>query len=171
MVTDTSCIILSFVRRHPNHYELEKSLFFFFSFANFYLQQECIPVGCVPSRGGVSTRHPLLLWSSGVVAFWCGGLLVWCLPVWWSSVMAFCPPQTIPEGHLKLCSHVLLISAKVQKSIEHDYIWIIKVTVFQAMGSSTGVRHERQEVSSTDSPKVEGSNLVTGSFFCWIYLL
>ena len=29
--------------------------------------------------------------------------------------------------------------------IEHDYIRIIKVSVFQAMGSSTGVRHERQE--------------------------
>ena len=31
----------------------------------------------------------------------------------------------------------------VQKSIEHDYSRIIKVLAFQAMGSSTGVRHER----------------------------
>ena len=48
------------------------------------------------------------------------------------------------------------------KSIEHDYIRIIKVSVFQAMGSSTVVRHERQEVSSTD----EDSSQVRGSFFC-----
>ena len=34
------------------------------------------------------------------------------------------------------------------------------------MGSSTGVRkYERQEVSSTDSPGVEGSSRVRGSFF------
>ena len=44
------------------------------------------------------------------------------------------------------------------------------------MGSSTGVRHERQEVrtgerherqevSSTDSPRVEGSTPVRGIFF------
>ena len=33
------------------------------------------------------------------------------------------------------------------------------------MGSSTGVRHERQEVSSTDNPRVEGSNPATGNFF------
>ena len=33
------------------------------------------------------------------------------------------------------------------------------------MGSSTGVRHERQEVSSTDNPRVEGSSPVEGSFF------
>ena len=45
--------------------------------------------------GGVSTRHPLLLWSSGAVAF-CYGLLVWCHLVWWpsglvpSGVVAFC---------------------------------------------------------------------------------
>ena len=32
------------------------------------------------------------------------------------------------------------------------------------MGSSTGVRHERQEVSSTDSPRVEGSSPVRSSF-------
>ena len=37
--------------------------------------------------------------------------------------------------------------------------------IFQAMGSSTGVRHERQEVSSTDSPRVEGLSPVRGSFF------
>ena len=42
------------------------------------------------------------------------------------------------------------------KSIEHDYIRIIKVSVFQEMGSSTVVRHERQEVSSTISPRVGG---------------
>ena len=39
------------------------------------------------------------------------------------------------------------------KSIEHDYIRIIKVSVFQEMGSSTVVRHERQVVSSTVSPR------------------
>ena len=39
------------------------------------------------------------------------------------------------------------------------------MSVFQAMGSSTGVRHERQEVSSTVSPRVEGSNPVGGKFF------
>ena len=32
------------------------------------------------------------------------------------------------------------------------------------MGSSTGVRHERQEVSRV-SPRVEGSNPVRGKFF------
>ena len=52
------------------------------------------------------------------------------------------------------------------KSIEHGYIRIIKVSVFQAMGSSTGVRHERQEVSSTVSPRVSGSTPVRGKFFC-----
>ena len=51
------------------------------------------------------------------------------------------------------------------KSIEHDYIRIIKVSVFQEMVSSTGVRHERQEVSSTDSYRVEGSSPVRGRFF------
>ena len=30
----------------------------------------------------------LLLWPSG-----CGGLLVWCLLVWWPSVMALWPPE------------------------------------------------------------------------------
>ena len=39
------------------------------------------------------------------------------------------------------------------------------MSVFQAMGSSTGVGHERQEVSSTDSPRVEGSTPVRGRFF------
>ena len=33
------------------------------------------------------------------------------------------------------------------------------------MGSSTGVRHERQEVSSTVSPRVESSSPVRGNFF------
>ena len=42
-----------------------------------------------------------------------------------------------------------LSSSKSKKSIEHDYIMIIKVSVFQAMGPSTGVRHERQEMIST----------------------
>ena len=37
------------------------------------------------------------------------------------------------------------------------------------MGSNTGVRHERQEVSSTDSPRVEG--LVRGNFFAVFFLL
>ena len=32
------------------------------------------------------------------------------------------------------------------------------------MESSAGVRHERQEVSSTDSPRVEGSIPARGSF-------
>ena len=43
------------------------------------------------------------------------------------------------------------LSSSVQKSIKHDYIRIFKVSVFQAMGSSTVVRHDRQEVSSTQS--------------------
>ena len=55
-----------------------------------------------------------------------------------------------------------LSPSKSKKLIEHDYIRIIEVTVFQGMGSSTGVRHERQEVSS---PRVEGSSPVRGSFF------
>ena len=42
------------------------------------------------------------------------------------------------------------------KSIEHGYIRIIKVSVFQAMGSST--------VVNTDSPWVEGSSPGRGSF-------
>ena len=46
-----------------------------------------------------------------------------------------------------------------------DYIRIIKVSVFQAIVSSTGVTHERQEMSSTDSPRVEGSTTVRGRFF------
>ena len=33
------------------------------------------------------------------------------------------------------------------------------------MESSTVARHERQEVSSTDSPRVEGSSPVRGMFF------
>ena len=33
------------------------------------------------------------------------------------------------------------------------------------MGSSTGVRHERQEVSSTVSPRVKGSSPVRGNFY------
>ena len=33
------------------------------------------------------------------------------------------------------------------------------------MGSSTGVRHERQEVNSTDSPRVEGSSPIRVVFF------
>ena len=33
------------------------------------------------------------------------------------------------------------------------------------MGSSTGVKHERQEVSSTDNPRVEGSTPVRGGGF------
>ena len=38
------------------------------------------------------------------------------------------------------------------------------------MGSSTGVRHERQEVSSTVSPRVEGSTPVRGNFFADFFL-
>ena len=45
------------------------------------------------------------------------------------------------------------------------YIRIIKVSVFQEMGSGTGVRHERQEVISTVSPRVEVSSPVRGKFF------
>ena len=74
-------------------------------------------------------------------------------------------------------SHALLNSAKssqflyVQKSIKHDYIRIIKVSVIQEMGSSTVVRHERQEVSSTVSPRVEGSTPVKGNFFADFFIL
>ena len=39
------------------------------------------------------------------------------------------------------------------------------------MGSSTGVRHERQEVSSTVSPTVEGSTPVGGNFFAKYFSL
>ena len=46
---------------------------------------------------------------------------------------------------------------------------IIKVSVIQEMGSSTGVRHERQEVSSTVSPRVNGSTPVRGKFFADIF--
>ena len=58
--------------------------------------------------GGVSTRP--LLWPSGVVAFWCGAFwsgAFWCggLLVWWPSVMAFCSPKAIPEGHLQSEGH------------------------------------------------------------------
>ena len=58
-------------------------------------------------------------------------------------------------------------SSKSKRSIEHDYIRTIKVSVFQAMGSSTGERHE--EVSSTVSPRVEGSTPVRGNFFADFY--
>ena len=54
------------------------------------------------------------------------------------------------------------------KSIEHDYIRIIKVLVFQEMGSSTVVRHEGQEVSSS---RVEGSTPVRGKFFAEFFSL
>ena len=39
------------------------------------------------------------------------------------------------------------------------------------MGSSTGVRYERQEVSSTVSPRVEGSSPVRGKFFAEFFSL
>ena len=48
---------------------------------------------------------------------------------------------------------------------------IIKVSVFQEMGSSTVVRHERQEMSSTVSPRVEGSTPVRGKFFAEFFSL
>ena len=54
--------------------------------------------------------------------------------------------------------------------IENDLIRIFKVSIFQAMGSSTVVRHERQEVRSTDSPRVEGSTHVGGKFSALIQL-
>ena len=57
------------------------------------------------------------------------------------------------------------------KSIEHDYIRIIKVSVFQEMGSSTVVRHEIQEVSSTVSPRVKGSTPARGKFFAEFFSL
>ena len=50
-------------------------------------------------------------------------------------------------------------------SLDHDCIRIIKVSIFQEMGSSTVVRHERQEVSSTVSPMVESSSPVRGKVF------
>ena len=62
-------------------------------------------------------------------------------------------------------------SSKSKKSIEHDYIRIIKVSVFQEMGSSTGVRHERQEVSSTVSPMVEDSTPARSNFFADFFSL
>ena len=52
------------------------------------------------------------------------------------------------------------------KSIEHDDIRIIKVSVFQEMGSSTVVRCERQEVSN---PRVKGSSPVRGKFFAQFF--
>ena len=45
---------------------------------------------------------------------------------------------------------------------------IIKVSVIQEMGSSTGVRHERK-VSSAVSPRVEGSTPVRGKFFAYFF--
>ena len=52
----------------------------FFTKEYKFLKQECIPVGCVPPAavavlGDLQQAPPLLLWPSGVVAFWCGGLL------------------------------------------------------------------------------------------------
>ena len=38
------------------------------------------------------------------------------------------------------------------------------------MGSSTDVRHERQEMSSTVSPRVEGLTPVRGNFFADFFL-
>ena len=64
--------------------------------------------------GGVSTRHPLVLWPSGVVTFWCGGLLlcpsgaplcygllVWCLltPRRPYQKATFNQKATKPQGH------------------------------------------------------------------------
>ena len=39
------------------------------------------------------------------------------------------------------------------------------------MGSSTGAIHERQEMSSTVSPRVEGSSPVRGKFFAELFSL
>ena len=60
-------------------------------------------------------------------------------------------------------------SSKSKKSIEHEDIRIIKVSVFQAMGSSTGVRHERQGVSSTVSPFLRNffSNTILADLTEW----
>ena len=71
-----------------------------------------------PGGGGGSPPgycYGLLVWWPPVMAFWCGGLLVWCLLLWPSGVVAFCyglpAPQrpyqkasfnqktTKPEGH------------------------------------------------------------------------
>ena len=57
------------------------------------------------------------------------------------------------------------------KSIEYGYIRIIKVSLFQEMGSSTVVRHERQEMSSTASPRVKGSTPVRGNFLAEFFSL
>ena len=74
------------------------------------------------------------------------------------------------------CFPIIAISAKssqflqVQKLIEHDYIGIIKVSVFQAMGSSTVARHERRS-EHYNSSRVKGSSPVRGSFFVEFILL
>ena len=47
------------------------------------------------------------------------------------------------------------------------YIKVIRISIFQAMGISTVVRHERQELSST---RVEGSSPVRGKFFAEFFL-
>ena len=63
-----------------------------------------------------------------------------------------------------------MISAKssqflqVHKLIENDHKRIIKVSVFQAMGSSTVGKAWEQEVSTTDSTRVKGSSPVEVSF-------
>ena len=44
------------------------------------IKQKCIPVGCIPPVAVLGGAPPL-----SVVAFWCGGLLVW----WPSGVVAF----------------------------------------------------------------------------------
>ena len=63
---------------------------------DFWKKQECIPVGCVPPAavaiwGGVSTKNPLLLGASGVVAF--------CPPQRPYQKAAFNQKATKPEGH------------------------------------------------------------------------
>ena len=50
-----------------------------------------------------------------------------------------------------------------------DYIGIIKASVFQAMGSSTVVRHEIR--SEQHSPRVESSSPVRGKFFAEFFSL
>ena len=57
------------------------------------------------------------------------------------------------------------------KSIEHDYIRIIKVSAFQTMGSSTVGKAREQEVSTIDSLRVKGSSPLKGKFFAEFFSL
>ena len=80
------------------------------------------------------------------------------------TIQNYNPKNWEPEI-FKFFQHKVERTQHFTQVTESIRIRIIKVTVFQAMGSRTVVRHERQEVSSTDSPGVDGSNPVRGSFF------